>query len=430
MTSDGCAANLSPLGVGIGWRPEIDLTVERLPGVDFVEVIAENIDPRRLPDSLKALRDRGVPVIPHGVSLSLGSTRPPDGRRLEHLAACADALQSPLVSEHIAYTRAGKFDAGHLVPLPRTTAALDALGENVRSVQAALPVPLALENVAPLFRWPHEEMTEGAFLRALVEQTNAHLLLDLANLHTAHANLGISPTEVLDTLPLERVAYVHVAGGTLRDGLWRDTHAHPVPDSVLDLLAELAARITVPGVLLEHDRNYPQDSQLAAELAALRHTAFRTGRPSRQPLTPRPKPLRPVGAAGQQDLQREQEDLLRCLTAGGPAPAGFDAERLAVQAQTLASRKARHSACRHAPRPQERNARRLLPRLLGNHSPSSGPSSILRQIVILVGDSISRLLPRRGRPSRFPRSGAIGLPGCGMRGCKKFGVSDSWKMRL
>ena len=34
------------LGVGIGWRPEIDLTVPRLaaatgPGVDFVEVVAD-----------------------------------------------------------------------------------------------------------------------------------------------------------------------------------------------------------------------------------------------------------------------------------------------------------------------------------------------------------------------------------------------------
>lgn len=32
--------NPPALGLGIGWRPEIDLTVERLPELDFVEVFA------------------------------------------------------------------------------------------------------------------------------------------------------------------------------------------------------------------------------------------------------------------------------------------------------------------------------------------------------------------------------------------------------
>jgi len=47
------------LGIGLGSRPEIDLAVERLPGVDFVEVIAENIRPSGLPASLRELRARG-----------------------------------------------------------------------------------------------------------------------------------------------------------------------------------------------------------------------------------------------------------------------------------------------------------------------------------------------------------------------------------
>lgn len=36
------------LGVGIGWRPEIAEAVERLPGLDWVEVVAENICPGHL----------------------------------------------------------------------------------------------------------------------------------------------------------------------------------------------------------------------------------------------------------------------------------------------------------------------------------------------------------------------------------------------
>ncbi|WP_076819055.1 DUF692 family multinuclear iron-containing protein [Pseudofrankia asymbiotica] len=43
---------------------------------------------------------------------------------------------------------------------------------------------------------------------------------------------------LLRDLPVERVAYVHVAGGEPRDGLWYDTHARtharPVPESACD----------------------------------------------------------------------------------------------------------------------------------------------------------------------------------------------------
>nr|BFE83589.1 hypothetical protein GCM10020093_061900 [Planobispora longispora] len=110
------AAVAERLGVGIGWRPEIDLTVERLPGIGFVEVIAENIRPDRLPESLRVLRARGVPVIPHGVGLGVGGAEPPDPARLAHLAACAEALGAPLVSEHLAFVRAGGLEAATCCP--------------------------------------------------------------------------------------------------------------------------------------------------------------------------------------------------------------------------------------------------------------------------------------------------------------------------
>lgn len=258
------------LGVGIGWRPEIDLSVERLPGVDFVEVIAENVRPDRLPESLRVLRGRGVPVIPHGVGLGIGGAEPPDPGRLAHLAACARALDAPLVSEHLAFVRAGGLEAGHLLPIPRTGAALSVVVENVRRAQDALPVPLALENVAALFGWPEDEMTEAQFLGELVEATGVGLLVDVANLYTNQVNLGLSATEALDDLPLSALAYVHVAGGHSRDGLWHDTHTAHVPDDILDVLSELCARVDPPGVLLEWDDDYPSDDALAAELGRIR----------------------------------------------------------------------------------------------------------------------------------------------------------------
>ncbi len=95
------------LGTGIGWRPEIADAVEAMPGVDWVEAVAENVCPGHLPASLLRLRERGVTVVPHGVSLGLGDAGRPDERRLTALAERATALRSPLVTEHIAFVRAG-----------------------------------------------------------------------------------------------------------------------------------------------------------------------------------------------------------------------------------------------------------------------------------------------------------------------------------
>ncbi len=268
---------MGTLGTGIGWRPEIADVIEELPGVDWVEVVAENICADHPPAPLARLRERGTTVIPHGVGLGLGGAERPAPGRLMALAGLAEALDAPLVTEHIAFVRAGgrltgtpRVEAGHLLPVPRTRDALDVLCANVRIAQDALPVPLALENIATLFSWPDEELTEAQFLSELVERTGVRLLIDVANLHTNEVNRGEDPAEALDALPLEALAYVHVAGGVERDGLWHDSHAHPVPPRVLEVLGELCDRIRPPGVMLERDDGFPAPAELAAELAAIR----------------------------------------------------------------------------------------------------------------------------------------------------------------
>ncbi|AVH61074.1 DUF692 domain-containing protein [Streptomyces dengpaensis] len=396
------------LGTGIGWRPEIAEAVERMPGIDWVEAVAENVCSGHVPESLLRLRERGVTVVPHGVSLGLGGADRPDEARLTALAERAEALGSPLVTEHIAFVRAGGpltasplLEAGHLLPVPRTRDALDVLCENVRIAQDALPVPLSVENIAALISWPGEEMTEGQFLYDLADRTGVRLLIDVANLHTNHVNRGEDPAKALDELPLEAIAYVHVAGGFERDGVWHDSHAHPVPQPVLDILADLASRVTPPGVLLERDENFPEPGELERELGAIRgvleaagasgegsRTAY--GRPSAAPAsaaamarqvgahapagtpatgaqtahTPGRAPeatgkaapltetaaehaagtaattLAHAPAPARQRLALAQAALLSALVAGTPVPEGFDRVRLGVQARALAAKRA------------------------------------------------------------------------------------------
>ncbi|MEU5285555.1 DUF692 domain-containing protein [Streptomyces sp. NPDC020755] len=346
------------LGIGIGWRPEIADEVEALAGIDWVEAVAENLCDGHLPDSLLRLRERGVRVVPHGVALGLGGADRPDPARLASLAARAELLGTPLVTEHIAFVRAGgpltaspRLEAGHLLPVPRTWDALDGLCENVRIAQDSLPVPLALENIAALITWPGEELTEGQFLAELVERTGVRLLIDVANLHTNHVNLGQDPAKALDELPVEAIAYVHVAGGVERNGVWHDTHAHPVTAPVLQVLAELRSRVDPPGVLLERDDAFPPAAELAGELDAIRATLRDAAPPAEQrPATRHAArdgggdrgraPAAPVPAGTRDRTAVAQTALLSSLVAGTPAPEGFDHRRLRVQSRALAAKRA------------------------------------------------------------------------------------------
>ncbi|WP_405487739.1 DUF692 domain-containing protein [Streptomyces sp. NBC_00096] len=391
---------MAHLGVGIGWRPEIARAVEALPGLDWVEVVAENICPGHLPESLLRLLERGVRVVPHGVSLGLGGADRPDPAKLAALGERAVALGAPLVTEHIAFVRTSSvapgpaLEAGHLLPVARTRDALDVLCENVRIAQDALPVPLALENIAALLSWPGEELTEGQFLTELVERTGVRLLIDVANLHTNRVNRGEDPAAVLDGIPLEALAYVHVAGGVERGGVWHDTHAHPVPRVVLDVLAELRARVEPAGVLLERDDDFPPEGELAGELDAIRgvlggpagavpYPPFhrspgaartRASNAGEAGIGSAPTSASNAGGAGPDSAPTSAPDaggagpdsastrdsnaggagldsvrtrvglgqaaLLSALVAGTPVPEGFDRQRVRIQARALSAKRA------------------------------------------------------------------------------------------
>jgi hypothetical protein len=261
-------------GVGIGWRQEIAGFVADLPGLRFTEVIAESLPQRGGPPELLAeLITRGVTVVPHGVRLSLGGAEPVDPARVAHLAHCARLVGAPLVSEHIAFVRAGGLEAGHLLPVPRSREALDAIVDNVRRTQAELPVPLALEPIAALFDWPDDELSEADFLTEILDRTGALLLLDVANVYANARNRGEDPLPLLERLPLDRVGYAHVAGGAERDGLYHDTHTDPTPPAVLELVAAVCERCPPPALMLERDGHYPPATQLRAELDGLADAA-------------------------------------------------------------------------------------------------------------------------------------------------------------
>lgn len=261
-------ADLPALGAGLGFRTPFrsELFLNR-DQVDFLEITADHyLDATRAKrEELELLADHFT-LIPHGLSLSLGSAEGLDADYRDKLLELVNRLQPPWWSEHIAFTRADGIDIGHLAPVPFSREALGVLVTNIHEVQQRTDVPLILENITQTLVMPGAEMEEAAFVAELLARTGCGLLLDVTNLHTNATNHGYDPIAFLDDLPLERVVQLHFTGGHWEAGLLVDSHAEPTPSEVWSLLEEVLARAPVKGAILERDENLPPFNMLLAEV--------------------------------------------------------------------------------------------------------------------------------------------------------------------
>jgi uncharacterized protein (UPF0276 family) len=318
-------ASLPRAAVGLGFRPEVAADLLGSPEcVDFVEVVAEAClaSPAAHREALAV--SRVWPVVPHGVKLSLGSAEGIDRDRARRLGALARELRATVVTEHVAFVRAGGREIGHLTQVPFTRESARVVAKNVAALRRELPdVPLLLENTAWTFRWPGDELDEPTFFVEIVERTGCDLLLDLGNLYANARNAGVDPSQVLAAYPLGRVGMVHIAGGILDEGFYFDTHAHPVPEAVLELLGELAARVGPVPVVLERDDAFPPFDELVAEVARARRAISTAPRQARRAAMR--APLEGEAPRPAEELARQQAALARALTDHEP----LDSEPLA-----------------------------------------------------------------------------------------------------
>ncbi len=266
-------AGMPFLGVGLGYRLEFrpDLLAKQSP-VDFLELMLEHfvdMPPERLRDA-KLLSER-YDIVVHGLDLSIGTVEP---LRVDYLARMRDlvvATNAHWASDHLCMTSVPGRAIGNLTPLPLDREMAGFVAEKCCEVVRFLPVPFLLENISVLFRPGPEEMTEQAYIIQVLERSNTFLLLDLTNVFNNASNQGFDAYEYLDSLPLDRVVQIHLAGGIAPNGVLLDTHSAPVPGEVFELLRYAAPSMpALRAVMIERDQNFPSFDNLLAELDTTR----------------------------------------------------------------------------------------------------------------------------------------------------------------
>ena len=267
-------------GAGLGLRRALlgPLQSMNQGAVDFMEVAPENWIGvgGRFGKQFRQMAER-YPVVFHGLSLDIGGPVPIDTELVASVLDLMTEVGAPLYSEHLTYCAA----EGHLydlLPIPFTEEAVYYVAARVRQVQDIIGAPIALEN-ASYYAQPHRELSEAEFVNAVLSESGCDLLLDVNNIYVNSINHRYDPVEFLDSLPLERARYIHVAGHyDEAEDLKVDTHGADVIDPVWGLLVEAYRRLGPLPTLLERDFNLPPLADLLLEVSRIRelqaaHTA-------------------------------------------------------------------------------------------------------------------------------------------------------------
>ncbi len=269
---------MTGVGLGLRWSFIEDVlasvrgTRDHIP-VDFFEVCPENYMRRGgyIPSALSEIREH-VPILSHGLTLSLGGLGEMSREYLSELSSFVRSVGAPFHSDHLCFGGMGGKLVHDLLPLPFIEEAVSHVVSRVGRVRDAIGAPIAIENISYYVRPGAAEMSETAFIRAVLEEADAGFLLDVNNVYVNAKNFGFDPLAFIEALPLDRVVQIHVAGHEVKPEHGRiiDTHGADAEDEVLALLSRVVQRTGPVPVLLERDNNIPPLDALLVELARVR----------------------------------------------------------------------------------------------------------------------------------------------------------------
>ena len=257
--------------VGVGLKSEhYGHVLEASPDVAFFEVHAENymMDGGAHHRYLQAIAER-YRLSVHGVGMSLGSAEGLDRAHVARFKGLVERYSPWLISEHLAWSRAGKTYLNDLLPLPLTEESLSTVADNIAMLQDALGRKLLVENPSSYMAFTSSDIPEPEFLTRLADQTGCGILLDVNNVYVSGKNMGWDVAAYLDAIPSALVGEIHLAGHLLKDvdgvPLRIDDHGSRVTDDVWHHFENLIARIGPRPTLVEWDTDIPDFKTLKAE---------------------------------------------------------------------------------------------------------------------------------------------------------------------
>jgi len=262
----------APLGIGLSYIAGLPAEIYRAPFVDFVEITPEGLCrerrtgntasielDRRLCDQAKATCG-DLPMVVHGVELSIGSAHGWNNSYLEMLDEFQTFWRFRWHSEHLGFqtfpdAHGRSIEIGVPLPLPPNREAAHLVSRRCVALRERYGLPFLLENPAHYLQQSADDATIGDeidFMNLVTVGGDCSQLLDLHNLYCNSINHRFDPFAALDRIAMDRVVEMHIAGGSWHGAFYMDAHDGCVPPAVWKLLeAALARTPHVAGVTFE-----------------------------------------------------------------------------------------------------------------------------------------------------------------------------------
>lgn len=259
--------------VGIGYRKEFAKELINSTEIqpEFIEVAPENwIDIGGFWGHIFQSALEKFPLYLHGLSLSIGSPDKVDFDFLKKVKIFIKDSNAVLYSEHLSFSKCDNAHTYDLLPIPFAEESVKHVANKIKQVQDYLEQKIAIENVS-YYASIEPEMTESEFINAIVDEADCDLLLDVNNVYVNAFNHNYDPKEFIKNMPLNKVAYFHIAGHEkVSDDLIIDTHGQNIIDPVYELYDYTNQIIgkEIP-TLLERDFNIPALKKLQNEMTTI-----------------------------------------------------------------------------------------------------------------------------------------------------------------
>ena len=264
--------NHSLQGAGLGLRrPFLNEFLQNpLSEVDFFEIAPENWITMggKFGKQFRAMTEQ-YKFVCHGLSLSIGSSDALDETLVRQIKVFMATHGIEHYSEHLSYCSHN----GHLydlMPIPFTAEAVKHVAERIKRVQDILERKIAIENVS-YYTFSGAEMREIDFFNAVVNEADCDVLLDVNNIYVNSVNHGYDALDFLNSMPIERITYAHIAGHFKEaEDFLIDTHGAQIIEPVWELLRHAYQKVGVFPTLLERDFNLPPLNELLFEVQQIK----------------------------------------------------------------------------------------------------------------------------------------------------------------
>lgn len=271
MSSIPLQVNAITAQAGVGLRTQhINQILDQQVAVPWFELLVDNwlSNGGLTRRYLDAIAER-YPLTLHGVGLSLGGMEPLDfsylGKIKGLMQRCNQYNNALWYSEHLCFSQLQSYYSHDLLPLPYTDESVRHMANRIEQVQDFMGCQMLVENVSSYLEYKQNELSEGEFINAVVEEADCSLLLDVNNFYVNEVNHGQNAEQQISALPHHRVKEIHLAGFADKDTHVVDAHNNPVADEVWALYEKTLELVGPVPTLIEWDNDIPALETLLAE---------------------------------------------------------------------------------------------------------------------------------------------------------------------